>query len=87
MVILGQMGELGDVSLEEHQRIVGYLQDIGMKDVWLIGEEFAKTNSLYRHFENTDQAKEAIRADQPQGHYILIKGSNSNRLFELPELL
>ena len=87
MVILGQMGELGDVSLEEHQRIVGYLQDIGMKDVWLIGEEFAKTNSPYRHFENTDQAKEAIRADQPQGHYILIKGSNSNRLFELPELL
>jgi len=23
----------------------------------------------------------------PEGQYILIKGSNSNRLFELPELL
>ena len=29
----------------------------------------------------------AIAADQPQGYYILIKGSNGTRLFQLPELL
>jgi UDP-N-acetylmuramoyl-tripeptide--D-alanyl-D-alanine ligase len=31
--------------------------------------------------------KEALKANQPHDHYILIKGSNSVKLFQLPELL
>ena len=33
------------------------------------------------------ERKAAIREQQPEGRYILIKGSNSNKLFQLPELL
>jgi len=31
--------------------------------------------------------KAAIAADCPEGYYILIKGSNTNKLFQLPEFL
>jgi len=31
--------------------------------------------------------KEAIKQAQPHDHYILIKGSNSVKLFQLPALL
>ena len=55
--------------------------------VWLVGSEFASVESPYRKFANVDEVKAAIAAEQPQGYYILIKGSNSNRLFQLPELL
>jgi UDP-N-acetylmuramoyl-tripeptide--D-alanyl-D-alanine ligase len=34
-----------------------------------------------------EQVKQALAEDKPQGYYILIKGSNSMRLWQLPEAL
>jgi UDP-N-acetylmuramoyl-tripeptide--D-alanyl-D-alanine ligase len=45
MAILGKMGELGDVSDEEHQKVVNMLSDAGFDEVWLVGEEFEKAVS------------------------------------------
>ena len=87
MAILGQMGELGDVSEEEHQKVVAMLQEAGFDEVWLVGEEFQKANSTFRTFANIDEVKAAIAREQPQHYYILIKGSNSVKLYQLPELL
>ena len=87
MAILGQMGELGDVSEEEHQKVVAMLQEAGFDEVWLVGEEFRKANSTFRTFANIDEVKAAIAREQPQHRYILIKSSNSVKLFQLPELL
>ena len=87
MAILGMMGELGDVSQEEHQKIIAQLQQAGFDEVWLVGAEFQKVSSPFRTFANVDEVKEAIAQEQPQGRYILIKGSNSTHLYELPALL
>ena len=87
MAIIGQMGELGDVSAEEHRRVVERLQEAGFDEVWLVGKEFEQTSGGFRTFVDVDEVKAAITAQQPQGRYILIKGSNSVRLFQLPELL
>ena len=87
MAILGKMGELGDVSDEEHQRVVDMLKEANFNEVWLVGEEFQKLDSPFRTFANVDEVKAAIAEHQPQGRYILIKGSNSVKLFQLPELL
>ena len=87
MVIIGDMRELGDVSAEEHQRIVDYLSTIDLETVWLVGEEFGKTKCDYRKFRDVEAVKTAIASEQPEGHYILIKGSNSMKLYQLPELL
>ena len=87
MAILGAMRELGEVSQEEHQRIVDYLKTTDIKTVWLVGEEFEDIRCDYPKFKDVEAVKAAIAAEQPQGHYILIKGSNSTKLFQLPELL
>ena len=87
MAILGQMGELGDVADEEHRTVIQQLQQAGFDEVWLVGAEFEKQDSPFRTFANVEEVKEAIRAEHPQGRYILIKGSNSVKLFQLPELL
>ena len=55
--------------------------------VWLVGSEFATIDCPYRKFANVEEVKAALAADCPQGYYILIKGSNGTKLFQLPELL
>lgn len=87
MAILGMMGELGDVSQEEHQKIITLLEEAHFNEVWLVGSEFQKASSSFRTFANVDEVKATIAQQQPTGRYILIKGSNSTKLFQLPELL
>ena len=87
MAILGDMRELGDTSAEEHQRVADMLKEAGCEEVWLVGDEFMKTECPYRKFHDVEEVKTAIAAEHPSGRYILIKGSNSTRLHQLPELL
>jgi UDP-N-acetylmuramoyl-tripeptide--D-alanyl-D-alanine ligase len=89
MCILGQMGELGAVSEEEHQKVIDQIGECGFEQVWLVGENFAKTHhpDCYRLFAHVDEVKAAIAQQKPQGFLILIKGSNSNRLVQTVELL
>ncbi len=87
MLILGNMGELGSISREEHQRIVDYLRDNGYDEVWLVGKGFEDIDCQYRKFRDVSDVKQEITTNPVKGKLIMIKGSNSNRLFELPELL
>ena len=89
MCILGQMGELGDVCDEEHQKVIDLIDEGGFEQVWLVGENFAKTQhpADYRLFANVEEVKAAIAIQKPKGFLILIKGSNSNKLVQTVELL
>ena len=87
MAILGDMKELGEVSEDEHQKIVDSLKAKGLTDVWLVGEEFGKTQCDFHKYNNVEEVKQAIADNKPSGKCILIKGSNSTKLFELPKLL
>ena len=87
MAILGDMGELGAVSAEEHQRIADMLKEAKFDVVWLVGDEFSRTDCQFRKFKNVEEVKAAIAENRPEGYCILIKGSNSMKLFQLPALL
>lgn len=87
MAILGDMRELGEVSAEEHQKVVDFLLEHGFDNVWLVGTEFGKTLCSYRKFADVAAVKAELATNPVSDHYILIKGSNGIRLFELPELL
>ena len=87
MAILGDMGELGAVSGEEHQRIADFLKEIPMDEVWLVGPEFGKTDCPFRKFNDVEEVKAALKDHTPTGRCILIKGSNSTHLYQLPALL
>ena len=62
MCILGQMGELGDVSEEEHQKVIDLIGEGDFEQVWLVGDNFAKTRhpANYRLFANVEEVKTAI---------------------------
>ncbi len=79
MLILGDMRELGDVSADEHRRIVGMLREKGFDCVWLVGSEFKAVagDSGFRLFADVDEVNRALETEKVSGKTILIKGSNS----------
>ena len=79
--------EMAMLGYEECQRVVDKLKEYNINNVWLVGPEFSKTRTDVRKFNTVDEVKAEISRQQPQGHYILIKGSNEIKLFELPKIL
>jgi len=87
MVILGDMRELGENSVEEHQKIVDFLKLCKFERVILIGDQFAETEQTYEIYANVIETIKVINQEQPKGFYILIKGSNGMKLGQIVEHL
>ena len=87
MVILGDMGELGDCSWKAHQEIADLLVESGFEHVWLVGPRFKAARHPFRTFDNVEQVKKALSIKKPKGYFVLIKGSHSMKLYELPPFL
>ena len=87
MAILGQMGELGEESDKEHRLLVERLESSGYDEIWLVGDNFSDIPCPFRKFHDVEEVKTAIANNCPEGYYILIKGSNFMKLYQLPELL
>ena len=92
MVILGDMRELGEASLEEHKRILKQLEEMNLERIWLVGEEFEKavSNSSIHQlinlstFKDVEEVKAALKEGPIVDSAILIKGSNTTKLHQLP---
>lgn len=87
-VILGAMRELGPLQDEQHAKVLERLKAMNLDQAILIGPEFRKFEKDYpsfSFFNATPDAEQAVRA--LSGKYILIKGSNSNKLSQLVPLL
>ena len=88
MIILGDMRELGNSSLEEHQKIVDFItKQQSVQSVVLIGSEFGETNHPFQHYPTTEDYKKQLMQHPISNATILIKGSNGIRLSQLVELL
>ncbi|MBO4593641.1 MAG: UDP-N-acetylmuramoyl-tripeptide--D-alanyl-D-alanine ligase [Bacteroidaceae bacterium] len=92
MAILGEMRELGADSEAEHRKIMDMLAKMEMEEVWLVGKNYAALNYQNtalnaRYFNDVEAVKAELSNNSLTGRTILIKGSNGNKLFELPEFL
>ena len=87
MLILGDMRELGQESLSEHQQIVEYIPQCGAERVILVGSEFSKTHHSFTGYPDVEATIEALQAERPEGMTILIKGSNGIHLNRLLDVL
>lgn len=81
IVVLGDMFELGESSMHEHQIIANIVINMAFDKVVLIGEAFysveAKNTNQYASF---DSFKQTFDASDYQGAMVLIKGSRGMAL-------
>jgi len=86
LFILGDMLELGENSLVEHQSIIDDLFHINQK-VILVGQEFNKCRHNFVHFFNSEDALSWIEENPIEDMFILLKGSRGIKLEMLKEAL
>ncbi len=84
-LIIGEMRELGEFSITEHQILIDLIKIIDYQQVILIGESF---NSFefpknFIHFSDTNAARNWFEAAKICNAHILIKGSRANKLENL----
>ncbi|WP_303914714.1 UDP-N-acetylmuramoyl-tripeptide--D-alanyl-D-alanine ligase [Bacteroides mediterraneensis] len=87
VAILGDMKELGEGSHEEHQKVVDFLKECGFERIMLVGPEFGGTASSFEHYKDVKEVEALLAAHPLQGCCVLVKGSNSMKLSELPASL
>lgn len=93
VLIIGDMKELGNYSLEEHIKILKTIEGMKSKSVelYFVGEEFGLALKAYnlhikhKWFKDTVSLAEVLNSGNFEHKLILIKGSNSTRLSSLIE--
>ena len=89
VLFLGDMFELGPNSLEEHIKLVHFLE--GFKDlrVFLVGKDFKKAciHSSFQSFSSTDECFKYLKKNPLEDSLILLKGSRMMALESLVSVL
>ena len=86
-VILGDMFELGQNCDEEHQEVADLARKLNIKNIFLVGEHFYKTNTEARQFVNFEELKKYLTINKLKNNSILIKGSRGMKLERVLEFL
>lgn len=90
IAILGDMFELGEESLDEHEKIINLLIPETDIATYFIGKDFYANqiqNTHIKFFENFEQFAKFLNANQPEESLILIKGSRGMALEKTLELI
>lgn len=85
-IIIGDMFELGDYSVKEHQNIVDLATEFKFDSVFFIGEHFHKTETNYLKFLDFEELKEHLLNNPVKKSIILIKGSRGMALERIVSL-
>jgi len=88
IIILGDMFELGESAVIEHQKIAELATSSGFKEVYLIGKAFSTTSAknafIFESFENFKNTTNFIKFKNSS---ILIKGSRGMALERILDFL
>jgi UDP-N-acetylmuramoyl-tripeptide--D-alanyl-D-alanine ligase len=76
-VVLGEMLELGEHSLSEHQQVLASLGSMNLQDIFLVGQEFARAGgaAVGRCFGSVDDLIASVPLAALAGAHVLVKGS------------
>lgn len=94
-VMIGDMGELGESSADEHERILKLLNESSVGRIFLVGQEFKKaltaagmeTDARISWFPSSEELAAHLAEQGIDGYMVLIKGSHSMRMEKVvPEL-
>ncbi|MDG5799133.1 UDP-N-acetylmuramoyl-tripeptide--D-alanyl-D-alanine ligase [Marinilabiliaceae bacterium ANBcel2] len=91
VVIIGEMNELGSESNYEHKKLLLKIAELNIERGYFTGEKFTsffplKEKNFY-HFKKTSLLKEHLINNPLKNSLILIKGSRSNMLESLLDII
>ena len=87
VLILGEMLELGDESIPEHQKLVKLVDELGFREVYFVGDSFKNAGVTEQWFHSNENLSEYFKANPLKGKTILIKGSRGNALEKIADCL
>ncbi|HDO27470.1 MAG TPA: hypothetical protein ENH02_05070 [Bacteroidetes bacterium] len=84
-LILGDMFELGKTSLAEHENMIRLIEELGFKNVILVGSDFyrLKGKSSFTTLASTEEAAGYLKSLSIKNADILVKGSRGMQLEKL----
>lgn len=84
ILVMGDMGELGDKAEIEHQRVGELAVRCGLESIWTVGSKSQLAAAAFgdgaQHFETQEALVEYARKELKQGVVALIKGSRSSAM-------
>ena len=86
-VIIGDMLELGEESVTEHQKIWELAQSLNLDEIITVGSIFKQLNPSEKSFKNTDELIEYLKQNPIKNKNILLKGSRGIALEKVIEFL
>ncbi|MEJ1223060.1 UDP-N-acetylmuramoyl-tripeptide--D-alanyl-D-alanine ligase [Sediminicola sp. 1XM1-17] len=87
IVFIGDMFELGETAAKEHQFIADLAASSKFEKVYLIGENFYKTESDLQKFRTFDELAKHLKNNPPKQASILIKGSRGMALERILDII
>ncbi|MFC2080074.1 UDP-N-acetylmuramoyl-tripeptide--D-alanyl-D-alanine ligase [Bacteroidota bacterium] len=91
MLILGDMHELGDYTVAEHENILQILMGKGIQDIILVGDYFSHFSQdarfPFKYFSTVNDCIAYLAEYCPTDYHILLKGSRRNSLEKATKLL
>ena len=91
LLVLGDMGEIGEMSAQYHDEIGGYAKSSGVDALFALGEQSALAARNFgsggEHFDSVEGLVEAIRPELGTDVVVLVKGSRFMRMERVAEAL
>ena len=82
IAVLGAMAELGDVSAQEHAKLVAYLGQLKLDRIYTLGPEFEGIDNLSGHqaLDGPEDLLNILEAEVRADDVVMVKGSNATGL-------
>lgn len=80
VLIIGDMLELGNISHDEHFKIIELIRKLNFENVFLVGKEFCKINNEFKTFEKSTELAEYLTENKIINSTILLKASRGIKL-------
>lgn len=85
IAVLGNMAELGDMAVSEHDSLIEHVKSLGLDHVYTLGEGFDQVSGLanHTHLDGPQDLLTVLRNETRAGDAVLVKGSNSTGLYQM----
>lgn len=89
ILMLGDMLELGEATTREHAVIVGLIEKLGFKKVYLVGRNYGNIKDAHRYncFYDVDELAKHLETQNITNASVLVKGSHGMHMEKVIPIL